>query len=89
MSNGSGASRTQVARLTTVVGSTYTMLPGTTEWLNPQVPTTFRSSAGITGAYVPASSSTSVTFALQAAQAGSATSSFLNTGSTITVIGFN
>jgi hypothetical protein len=89
MSNGSGASRTQVARLTTVVGSAYTMLPGTTEWFNPSVPTASNSSASITGTYVPASSSTSVTFALQAAQGSSATSSFLNTGSTITVIGFN
>jgi len=89
MVNGSGATRNQFARITTVSGGGYTVIPGTIEYVNAQVPTASSSAASITGSYVPASSSTSVTFALQAAQGSSSTSSVLDTGSSITVIGIN
>jgi hypothetical protein len=89
MTNGSGASHNQYARISTVSSGVYTIIPGTIEYANAQVPTASPSAASITGSYSPASASTSVTFALQATQGSSATSSFLSTGSTITVIGFN
>lgn len=89
MSNSSGAAHNQLARITTVSGSTYTLLPGTIEFYNFLVPDGGFSSASITGTYVPASAGTSVTFALQAAQGSNATNSFLSAGSTIIVIGLN
>jgi len=89
MTNGSGATHNQVVRLATVAGSTYTALPNIPEYINTNVLTATSSSASLLGSYAPASAATSVTFALQAAQGTSATSSFLNAGSSIIVIGLN
>ena len=89
MVNGSGATHNQYARITTVSGGVYTLIPGTIEYANASVLTGTPSAASITGSYAPASASTSVTFALQACQGSSATSSVLDTGSSITVIGIN
>jgi len=89
MTNGSGATRVQYARVSTLSGGVYTQLPNTFEYRNSDVPTGSSTSISIMAMYVPASSSTSVTFALQAAQTGSSTSSFLKAGSSLTVIGLN
>jgi len=88
MTNGSGATHNQYARISTVSGGVYTVIPGTIEYQNWNVATAAGSSACIVGVYA-ASPSTAPTFALQAAQGSGSTSSFLKAGSSLTVIGIN